>query len=265
MKFFILDKTNNLLLENKGETYSIPTEIPTEVPAEELVFDMSQKIDEEAFAIGFENLPSTFSPESFGFVLMPLRDSFNVLSYRDYMSACRASVWVFWEWTTKFCPTCGTRLVRHMDMGKKCTNCGAEHFPHLAPASIIRITRKSNPALQEDDEILMVRAQNFRRKQMFGLVAGFLEGGETLEECARREVREEVGLEIKNIRYFANQAWPYRSGVMVGFTAEYESGEIKIDETELVEARWVKKSEISQIQIPDKMSIARRMIDDFLS
>ena len=61
----------------------------------------------------------------------------------------------------------------------------------------------------------MVRALNFRRKQMYGLVAGFLEGGETLEECARREVKEEVGIEIKNINYFSNQPWPYRSGVMV--------------------------------------------------
>ena len=208
MKYFILDKTNNILLQKTEDTYSIPTEIPTEIPAEELVFDTTQKIDEEALAFGYETLPLDFSIDDSDFILMSLRDSYNVLTYRDYMSACRASVWVFWEWTTKFCPTCGTRLLRHMDMGKKCPNCGTEHFPHLAPASIIRITRKSDPSLQEDDELLMVRALNFRRKHMFGLVAGFLEGGETLEECARREVREEVGLEIKNIRYFSNQPWP---------------------------------------------------------
>lgn len=262
MKYFIIDKNNNILLQKHEDVYCIPTSIDN-LPADELIFVMTQKVEEDAIAFGYEHLSSDFDLN--GFEQMSLRESFNVLSHKDYMSACRASAWVYWESTTQYCSICGSKLVRHMDMGKKCPNCNVEHFPHLAPASIIRISRKSDPSLEEDDEILMVRALNFRRKQMYGLVAGFLEGGETLEECARREVKEEVGIEIKNIKYFSNQPWPYRSGVMVGFTAEYAGGEIWIDETELAEARWIKKSEICNIQIPDKMSIARKLIDDFLT
>ena len=148
-------------------------------------------------------------------------------------------------------------------MGKQCPNCGAEHFPHLAPAAIVRITRKSDPSLAYDDEILLVHARNFRRAHMFGLVAGFLEGGETLEDCARREVREEVGIDIRNVRYFGNQPWPYPSGVMIGFTAEYAGGEIRLDASELSEARFFRRDNLPQI--PDKMSIARRLIDDWLA
>lgn len=259
MKYFVIDKANNILLERNGDAYSIPQHISA-VPSEEQVFDMSDKVEEEAVAFGYENI----SADAFGqeLELVTLRNSFNILSAHDYLNACRASVWVYWERTTQYCPICGAKLTRHMDMGKKCPKCGAEHFPHLAPAAIVRITRKSDPSLDHDDEILLVHARNFRRAHMFGLVAGFLEGGETLEECARREVREEVGLEIKNVRYFGNQPWPYPSGVMIGFTAEYAGGEISLDENELSEARFFRRDSLPQI--PDKMSIARRLIDDWL-
>ena len=195
MKYFIIDKDNNILLEKNGDTYSVPEQIGA-IPSGHLVFDMTDKVEEEAMAFGYESVDAA----SFGsgLELVTLRSSFGLLSADDYLNACRASVWVYWERTTQYCPVCGTRLTRHMDMGKQCPNCGAEHFPHLAPAAIVRITRKSDPSLAYDDEILLVHARNFRRAHMFGLVAGFLEGGETLEDCARREVREEVGIDIRN-------------------------------------------------------------------
>lgn len=258
MKYFIIDKSNSILLRKQGDAYSVPTEGVDQYRCGEF-FDMTHKIGEEAIASGIDacdSLPSDFE-------MVPLRTSYNLLDYKDYLSACRASAWVYWERTNRFCPICGAKLVRHMDMGKKCPDCGAEHFPHLAPAAIVRITRKSNPSLDYDDEILLVHARNFRRSQMFGLVAGFLEGGETLEECTRREVLEEVGIEIKNIRYFGSQPWPYPSGVMVGFTAEYAGGEIKMDDGELSEARFFKKDNLPQI--PEKMSIARQLIDDWIN
>lgn len=259
MKYFIIDKTNNILLEKRGDEYFVP-EAVCACPSEELLFKMTDKIEEPAVAFGFESVEIDLQDN--GLELVSLRNSYNYLSEKDYISACRASAWVYWERTNRYCPICGAKLVRHMDMGKKCEGCGAEHFPHLAPAAIIRITRKSNPLLEQDDEILLVHARNFRRQNMFGLVAGFLEGGETLEECARREVREEVGIEIKNIRYFGNQPWPYPSGVMIGFTAEYAGGEIRMDDGELSEARYFRKDNLPQI--PDKMSIARRLIDDWI-
>ena len=91
---------------------------------------------------------------------------------------------------------------------------------------------------------------------------GKLEPGETLEECVVREVQEEVGLTITNIRYFGSQAWPYPSGVMIGFTADYVSGELHLQEEELSQARWFNRDCLPPI--PDKMSIARKLIDDYI-
>lgn len=252
MKYFVLDTKNNLLLQVSAEgDYFIPEALPESLvlPEEERCFDMTPKIGEEGLAFNSE---ATVLPADLCW--MPLRETWNVLTEADYLHACRASAWVYWERTNRFCPICGTPLKRHMDMGKKCPNCGAEHFPHLAPAVIVRITR--------GEEILLVHARNFRRSQMYGLVAGFLEGGETLEQCVEREVMEEVGIRICNIRYFGSQPWPYPSGVMVGFTADYLSGEVRMDDGELSDARFFRRDNLPQI--PDKMSIARRLIDDWL-
>ena len=108
----------------------------------------------------------------------------------------------------------------------------------------------------------MVHAKNFRGN-FYGLVAGFVETGETLEETVRREVREETGLEIKNIRYFASQPWPFPSGLMIGFTADYAGGEIKLQRTELAAGGWFKRDNLPQL--PEKLSIARRLVDAWLA
>ena len=107
----------------------------------------------------------------------------------------------------------------------------------------------------------MVRARNFRGT-FYGLVAGFLEAGETLEECVHREVMEEVGLRIKNLKYFGSQPWPYPSGVMIGFTADYESGEIRLQDEELSAGAFFTKDNLPEI--PRKLSLARKLIDDWL-
>jgi NAD+ diphosphatase len=114
----------------------------------------------------------------------------------------------------------------------------------------------------EPEKILLVHARNFRRKDYFGLVAGFVETGETLEECVVREVQEETQLTIGNIKYFGSQPWPYPCGIMIGFTAEYVSGEISLQDDELSNGGWFSKDNIPNI--PDKMSIARKLIDDWL-
>ncbi len=102
---------------------------------------------------------------------------------------------------------------------KKCPQCRNEMYPPISTAIIVLVRR--------GEEILLVHAHNFRGT-FYGLVAGFLEAGETLEQCVRREVMEETGLSIKNITYFDSQPWPYPSGLMVGFFADYENGEIKL-------------------------------------
>lgn len=111
------------------------------------------------------------------------------------------------------------------------------------------------------ESILLVHARNFRGSYK-GLVAGFLEPGETLEECVNREVMEETGLTIKNLKYFGSQPWPYPSGIMIGYTAEYESGTIKLQDEELSAGAFYTREHLPEI--PKKLSIARKMIDAWL-
>lgn len=190
-----------------------------------------------------------------GLTTVGLRESYAQLPREMYNMASKAAELLYWDCNTKYCGVCGAPMKRSTVISKKCTNCGKEVWPQVAPAIIVRITR--------GEEILLVHAKNFRRSEMYGLVAGFLETGETLEECVHREVQEEVGLRIKNLKYFGSQPWPYPCGVMVGFTADYESGEIHLQEEELSHAKWFTRNNLPQI--PDKMSIARKLIDDFLS
>ena len=115
--------------------------------------------------------------------------------------------------------------------------------------------------IRKGDSILLVHARNFRGT-FNGLVAGFLEPGETLEECVHREVKEETGLYINNLKYFGSQPWPYPSGVMIGFTADYEGGEIKLQKKELNAGDFYTKDHLPEI--PKKLSLARKLIDDWL-
>ncbi|MBR1755750.1 MAG: NAD(+) diphosphatase [Bacteroidaceae bacterium] len=185
------------------------------------------------------------------------------------------------------------------EISKRCTNCGKELWPQLATAVIVRVTRYSVPGKSSvpgqgsvpsskssvpgqgsvpsskssepgqdsvlgglsPEEVLLVRAHNFRGPH-YGLVAGFVETGETLEEAVRREVREETGIEIANIRYFGSQPWPYPCGLMVGFTADYVSGDIRLQRSELSAGDWFTRDQLPPI--PGKASIARRLIDDWL-
>ncbi len=186
-------------------------------------------------------------------VMIGLRASYDYIPTDEYRSAGKAYQILYWDEHSRFCPVCGTATEQHTPIMKKCPECGNEMFPPVSTAVIVLIRR--------GEEVLLVHARNFRGT-FYGLVAGFLEAGETLEECVEREVWEETGLKIKNIRYFGNQSWPYPSGLMVGFTADYESGEIKLQEDELSAAAFFSKDNLPEI--PRKLSIARKLIDWWL-
>ena len=145
-------------------------------------------------------------------------------------------------------------MKRATAISKQCTNCGKEVWPQVSPAIIVRIKR--------GDNILLVHAKNFRRSEMYGLVAGFVETGETLEEAVAREAKEETGVEITNIRYFASQPWPYPCGLMVGFIADYVGGEIHLQKSEIAKGGWFRRDNLPQI--PEKLSIARMLLDAWM-
>lgn len=200
-----------------------------------------------------------------GLQMVGLRKSYSLLSSEDYQLAGKAAELLYWDANTKYCGVCGSPTKWMTDISKKCPECGKEWWPSVSTAIIVRILKKpSSTALQEETEssILLVRAHNFRTNH-YGLVAGFVETGESLEEAVRREVREETGLEINNIRYFDSQPWPYPFGMMVGFTADYVSGEINLQKEELTDGGWFTRNNLPPI--PDKASIARRLIDDWLN
>lgn len=187
--------------------------------------------------------------------MVSLRSSFDVLEPDIYAMAGKAHEILYWDQNTKFCGVCGAPMKLHTDISKRCTQCGKEVWPHLATAIIVAITRN------EGREILLVQSNKFKADYM-GLVAGFVETGETLEQCVRREVMEETQISIKNIRYYDSQAWPYPSGLMVGFIAEYDCGELKLQRSELNKGGWFSRNNMPAI--PGEVSLARRLIDAWM-
>lgn len=182
-----------------------------------------------------------------------LRQSYYKLPRQLYLKAGKCEEILYWDSHTRYCGICGSPMHLHTDISKRCDNCGNEVWPQLATAIIVLVHR--------DDEVLLVHARNFKGN-FFGLVAGFVETGETLEEAVHREVLEETGLTIARLRYFGSQPWPYPCGLMIGFHADYVSGEIKLQNEELSSGAWFSKTNLPTI--PEKLSIARRLIDDWL-
>ncbi len=159
-----------------------------------------------------------------------------------------------WDRIFRFCGRCGTRTGNHPEeRAKLCPACGHISYPRISPAVICSVTR--------GNEILLARGVRFTHP-VYSVLAGFVEPGETLEETVSREIMEETGISVKNIKYFGNQPWPFSSSMMIAFTAEYESGDIKIDDTEIIDAGWFTPDNLPML--PSSYSIARRLIMDFV-
>jgi len=168
--------------------------------------------------------------------------------------AGRAAQILHWERRSLFCSHCGGELARILGgWGKRCPSCGDEHFPHIHPCIIV-LVRKGT-------ELLMIRNAAWSAGR-FSLVAGFLDFGESLEECVQREVREEAGIEVANICYVGSQCWPFPSQQMIGFLADYAGGEVKPDGVEVVEAGWFDKDSLP-LSPGGTRSISRWIIDTY--
>jgi len=189
-----------------------------------------------------------------GMTLQGLRELYGTLDEDLYALCGRAIQIVEWDRTHQYCGHCATPTTQlSHERAKRCPKCGLVNYPRLSPAIIVLISR--------GEELLLARAPRFP-PGMYSVLAGFVEPGESLEETVMREVREEVGIEVKDIRYFGSQPWPFPNSLMIGFTATYASGDIVIEPQELVEAGWFSKHNLPQI--PPKLSIARKLIDSFV-
>jgi NAD+ diphosphatase len=188
-------------------------------------------------------------------MFLPLRQSYYKLPLALYLKAGKCAELLYWDRNTRFCGVCGGPMKLHTDISKRCEHCGKEVWPQLATAVIVLI-RKG------EDEVLLARGRSFKT-DFYGLIAGFVETGETLEQAVEREVMEETGLSIKNIRYFDSQPWPYPCGLMVGFTADYAGGEIHVQREELSKCAWFHRDHLPRL--PEPLSIARRLIDHWVA
>jgi NAD+ diphosphatase len=192
-------------------------------------------------------------PEEPVWLAVGLRDAYGIIGEELYSAAGKAYQLIHWDRHSRYCSACGAETVPGAHISKKCPACGRENFPNPSVAVLALVMRK--------ESALLVRAHTFRGKY-FGLVAGFLEPGETLEECVRREVMEETGLAIRDIRYFGSRPWPYPNGLMAGFTAQYRGGEITLQKSELLDGGFFSRDAVPDL--PQKPSLARHMIDWWL-
>jgi NAD+ diphosphatase len=197
------------------------------------------------------------SPVPQGHVTDGLRALYPLLPEPFMGIAGRAVQLVAYDRQNQFCGQCASRMTDELhERAKRCPECGLVVYPRLSPAIIIAVTHQTPDGLK----ILLARNHRFPPGR-FSVLAGYVEPGETLEECCAREVCEEVGVDIANVRYFGSQPWPFPNSLMLGFTAEYAGGDIKLEESELAEARWFGADDLPGI--PPPFTIARRLIDWF--
>ena len=171
-----------------------------------------------------------------------------------YLMATRAVLVRDWYISHQYCGRCATKCVLdEKDMMLKCPKCGQVHYSRIAPAIIV--------AIRKGDKLLMAK-HSYHEKIMYALIAGFVEAGESIEEAVHREVMEETGIKIKNLRYMKSQSWPFPNSLMLGFTAEYESGEIKVDGDEILKAKWFSKEDI--VRYDSDISISDWLVQNFI-
>ena len=253
MKLWFIFCKGDLMLEHRPDgTYGIPLSegAPVEVKPWTTIHTITPFADGTAVRTFAIDSPIVGHPR---YEMCGLRASYAKLSSDLYQKAGKCQEILYWDQNTKYCGVCGAPMKLHTEISKRCTECGKEVWPQLATAIIVLIHR--------GEEVLLVHARNFRG-DFYGLVAGFVETGESLEEAVVREVREETSLEISNLRYFGSQPWPYPCGLMVGFHADYASGDIHLQRSELSAGGWFRKDNLPHI--PEKLSIARRLIDSWL-
>ncbi len=197
-----------------------------------------------------------------GYSFQPIRALFGADDDLLFPLAGRAIQLIDWDRNHRYCGRCGTETVRQAaELSRKCPNCGLPHYPRIAPAIIVSVERP-HPNGNGGTQLLLAHNARYDRP-FFSVLAGFVEPGETLEQCVAREIWEEVGIEVCNIRYFGSQPWPFPNSLMIAFQAEYVSGELVFNDHEIDEAHWFDSAELPPI--PSSVSIARALIDDFVA
>lgn len=274
VRYFVVDK-DHLLCDEHGTPAlltggmvdgaiclgfgEVHDETPTTSPHNDFAIDKSDAI-KAGLIIAYGDKYDSTTLKSLSF--LPYRQ---VIAHTDLSTAhamSRAVQLVLWRRDHRFCSRCGAATTPHRhEHAMMCGHCRHRAYPRVQPCVIVAITR-IHPTTQKR-QILLALHQRHKDSGMYGLVAGFVEAGESLESAVHREVAEEVGLGVTNLRYAGSQPWPYPTNLMLGFIADYQSGEIVVQENELVEAKFFDVDQLPHI--PKPSTIAHALIKQVVS
>lgn len=188
-----------------------------------------------------------------------------ILSPRKLLGQLDETIWqaisrglqlIEWHYAHQFCSRCGNQTSKHAtEYALVCSACHHAHYPRINPCIMVLITN--------DDRILLAKSSRSNVSH-YSLIAGFVEAGESAEEAVHREVHEEVGLQIGSLKYVCSQSWPFPHSLMLGFTAQSLNTQLCLDPAEIADAQWLKRSELAHINLPDKGTLSRWLIDNWL-
>lgn len=187
---------------------------------------------------------------------MGLRGLLNECSDQFFGIAARAWQVALFMRTHRFCGQCGSSMQQiDWEMAVQCSRCQHRCYPRISPCIIV--------AIRHQGKILLAQGKTQQSRNMYSILAGFVESGETLEQAVHREVMEEVGVKIKNLRYISSQPWPFPHALMMGYLADYDIGDIKVDGKEILRAGWFDINKLPNI--PPKLSIAGQLIEQTIN
>ncbi len=247
-------QNNNLLMLTEGTTHSLPTEAFMHTVQSYIIRQhaLGEFHGIACFCAELDSLavvPSSVSPVS-------LRGALGMLDTDWYKPAVKAYSIINWDKNHQFCSRCSHFTVHRAGSFERiCSACELAFYPRISPCMIVLI--------KKEDHILMARSPYFV-PGAYGLIAGFIEVGESIEEAVHREVKEEVSLAIKNLRYFGSQPWPFPDSLMIGFTADYAGGDIIIDNKEIEAAGWYRYDNLPG-HPSASVSIASKLIKHFVA
>lgn len=234
-----------------GQLYWPHRQLPWQVDDRHVAHYLGQYNDESCFAIEIAPQESAAG----NLLKVSLRDYLGRIPDGLFRLLGRALQINDWYRSHRFCGTCGTETsLLEGERARACKVCGQSFYPRLSPCIMALITR--------GDECLLARNKQWTRP-FFSALAGFIEPGESAEEALRREVMEEVGLNVGGLHYYASQPWPFPGQLMIGFFAEYLGGEIRIDDVEIAEARWFHYRDLPPI--PGEFTLAGQLIGAFVN
>lgn len=246
VNFWILRCENRLLVTSGGDTPSFPQGGAADFDLAGEVVPVGEWRGTACYAADVRAFPEVPGGE-----IVPLRAVFELAGAEAFALAGRAVQLLDWQAQHRYCGRCGTPTLRQSgENAMHCPRCGLLAYPRLSPAVMVLV--------RDGDRLLLARSHRFK-PGMFSALAGFVEPGETLEQCAVREVREEVGIEIANLRYFGSQPWPFPNSLMVAYFADYAGGTITPDPAEIEAAAWFPVSDLPLL--PEPISISRWLID----